>query len=169
MEKVPHRDRYGYFYMMRIWRKFRVYLYREYGRISYIWTVEPHKSGICHLNVLISRYISQKWISEVFSRLGGGKVVWIEQVHIRKVSAYISKYVTKMHEWPIPRRKRRFGCSRDILLFGLKNEASEWILVRFDIITYKLLLVRVASGLRAYYLHPKTGPPKIVRVVRLNG
>jgi hypothetical protein len=159
LEHVPHKERYSYFYMMHVWRKFRVYLYRKYGKISYVWTIEPQKSGICHLNVLINRYIDQSWISEVFSKLGGGKIVWIERADIRRVGAYISKYITKMYEWPIPRRKRRFGCSRDIKLFGLKNKVSEWVVVRFDILTYKVLCVKVVSGLRAYYIHPKNGPP----------
>jgi len=156
LENVPHKDRYGYFYMMYVWRKFRVYLYRKYGKISFIWTVEPHKSGVCHLNVLINRFIPQSWISKVFAKLGGGEVVWIEQVHIRKVGAYISKYITKMYEWPIPYRKRRFGHSEDIPLMGLRNKVSEWVLVRYDILIYKVLCVKVVSGLRAYFVHPKT-------------
>lgn len=65
-------------YIREIWRKFRVYLQRRYGKsISYITVLEFHQSGIPHLHVLVNRYIFQGWISKTWETLGGGRIVCI--------------------------------------------------------------------------------------------
>ena len=106
-----------YYYIMEIWRKFRVYLSRKFGKVSFIWVYELQKSGLPHLHILISKYIPQKWLSLVWNRLGGGKIVDIRWVDIHRVKSYIAKYFGKdLYNIIIPPRKRRYGSSRDILL-----------------------------------------------------
>jgi len=120
-------------YVKDVWRKFRVYLKREFGRtISFISVMELHKSGYPHLHVLVDQYIRQSWISEKWSRLGGGKVVWIEQVKdLRKIGWYLSKYLTKEMILEVPEGTRRYSCSRDIKLND--KEPSGWKLSSFNI------------------------------------
>jgi len=109
-----------YDHIMQVWRKFRVYLYRRFKNVSFIWVLELQKNGNPHLHILISQYIPQAWISEVWDKLGGGKVVDIRWVDIHRVKAYVSKYFTKsavLAEADIPRSKRRFSTSRDIRIW----------------------------------------------------
>lgn len=149
----------SYYYMMYVWRKFRVYLYRRYGRISYVWVVEPHKSGFCHIHILIDRFIPQRWISSVFSRLGGGKIVHIERVKkMRDVSSYVGKYMGKMHKKPIPRHKRRYSSSRDIHLME-KPDNDEWVLVRYCYDTLNAILKKKSTGEYPDLISSKVEPP----------
>ena len=63
-------------YIRKVWAKFRVYLQRRHGSsIKFITVMEEHKSGVPHLHILVDRFIPQKWISEAWSALGGGRIV----------------------------------------------------------------------------------------------
>jgi hypothetical protein len=67
--------------------------------------------------VLLDRFIPQKWISASWSKLGGGRVVWIERAKVSKVARYLSKYLTKELLLSAPKGTRRITCSRSIKLF----------------------------------------------------
>jgi hypothetical protein len=68
-------------YLMETWRKFRVYIQREYGDFSFVWVKEQGEENEdhWHLHVLVSRYMEQSWISEAWSAVGGGEVVDIRR------------------------------------------------------------------------------------------
>jgi hypothetical protein len=91
--------------------------------------VEPQKSGHAHLHILVDRFIKQKWISDNWSAVGGGKIVHIKQVDVHRVGRYISKYLTKeLLLSSYFSKYRRYSTSRDVKLFE-KTEKGVWKLV----------------------------------------
>jgi hypothetical protein len=118
-------------YLRDCFSKFRVYLGRKYDggtKVSYISIVELHKSGIAHLHVLIGVFVSQEWISESWQAVGGGRIVDIRLVDIHRVSAYLSKYVTKDLLLMVPAKKKRISTSRNIRLFPPKEKKRGWVI-----------------------------------------
>lgn len=113
-------------YLRECFAKFRVYLGRRYGkeRVHYISIVELHESGLAHLHVLVGMFIPQKWISENWQRVGGGRIVDIRLVDIHNVSKYLSKYVTKDLLLLVPAKKKRISTSRKIRLFDPKEKSG---------------------------------------------
>ena len=114
-------------YIRNVWRKFRVYLTRRFGRsVSYIAILELHQSGRPHLHILVNRYIPQSWISETWENLGGGRICHIERVtDIHRIGNYLAKYLTKTAILSVPPGARRYTTSRDIHLFE-KVIAKGW-------------------------------------------
>jgi hypothetical protein len=123
-------------YLMDTWRKFRVYIRREYGDFSHVWVKEQgEESGHWHLHVLVSRYLDQQWISDAWSSVGGGRVVDIRRVRrAEKVSHYLGKYLTKDALSAFPDGVRRYGSSEDIDLDvrGESDGGSDFALVMDD-------------------------------------
>jgi len=104
-------------YLMNTWRKFRVYIQREYGDFSFVWVKERGEENEehWHLHVLVSRYMEQGWISEAWSAVGGGEVVDIRRVsRCEKVAHYLGKYLTKNALSGFPDGVQRYGTSEDI-------------------------------------------------------
>ncbi len=117
-------------YARECWNKMRTYFKRKFGKaITYIVILEFQKSGYAHLHVLVDRFISQSWIQSKWQAVGGGKFVNIRQVDIHRVSAYLSKYLTKdlllSHQY---QKYRRYTTSRDIKLVK-KPEKGQWSLI----------------------------------------
>jgi hypothetical protein len=113
-------------YLRNCFSKFRVYLGRKFGetKTSYIAIVELTKRGLAHLHVLIGQYIPQEWISTSWQAVGGGRIVDIRFVDIHRVSAYMSKYVTKDLLLMVPAKKKRISTSRNIRLFDKKEKSG---------------------------------------------
>lgn len=104
-------------YLMNTWRKFRVYIEREYGDFSFVWVKERGEENgkHWHLHVLVSRYLDQSWISSAWSAIGGGEVVDIRRVsRAEKVGHYLGKYLTKNALSGFPDGVQRYGTSEDI-------------------------------------------------------
>ncbi len=145
------------------WNKFRTYLKREYGQsITFISVLEPQKSGHAHLHILVDRYIDQRWISNKWRAVGGGPMVDIRQVDIHRISAYLSKYLTK--ELLLSRyytKYRRYTTSRDIRLFD-KPPKGFWTLIRLPL---KLLL----EGVRGTLLEVKSDDSGVIEWFHLRG
>jgi hypothetical protein len=113
-------------YIRDCWAKFRTYLKRHCGAsVSFISVLEKHKSGYCHLHVLVDRYLSQEWIREAWMAVGGGKIVDIRFVDMHRVGAYLGKYLTKEVFLGI-KKARRVTSSRDISLFVKREKEGEW-------------------------------------------
>lgn len=82
------------------------------------------------MHVLIDRYIDHSWIKQVWTRVGGGEIVDIRRVDLHRVSAYLSKYLTKeLLLTKHTRSKRRYTTSRDIKLFAL-SPSGTWKIVK---------------------------------------
>jgi hypothetical protein len=113
-------------YLSDCFSKFRVYLQRKLGRsISFIAVVEAQQSGMAHLHCLISVYLDQRWISDAWQRVGGGRIVHIRFVDVDRINAYLAKYLTKELTLSSPPGKKRISTSRDIRLFE-KRTARGW-------------------------------------------
>jgi hypothetical protein len=121
-------------YLRTCFNKFREYLKRLYGVApSYICVVEFTQKGIPHLHILFDRYISQKWISATWDRLGGGRIVFIKQVTVNKIANYLSKYLTKELLLSAPKGTRRITTARSIKLFPKFDSGMVWELVKESI------------------------------------
>lgn len=115
-------------HLMESWRKFRVYIRREYGDFSFVWVKEQGEENEkhWHLHVLVSRYLDQDWISEAWSAVGGGEVVDIRRVErCEKVAHYLGKYLTKNALSEFPDGVQRYNSSEDIELDVRGGESSE--------------------------------------------
>ena len=114
--------------------KFREYLRRQYGvPPTYISVLEFTKAGVPHLHVLLDRYVPQEWISEVWSSLGGGRIVFIKRVTVQKVARYLSKYLTKELLLSAPKGSRRITCARAVKLFPKYDSGIAWALLKSSI------------------------------------
>ena len=124
-------------YLRECWRKMRVSLAREFGAsIKFVGVLEFHKSGAAHLHLLVGQYISQRWLSEAWASIGGGRIVDIRYVDVHRVSAYLSVYlagdkVSKTLEL-LPKRARIFTTARSIVLWGRKKKTG-WKLFALDV------------------------------------
>lgn len=104
-------------YIRECFNKFRTYLRRKFGvTVPYITVVELQKSGMAHLHVLINRFVEKAWLNEAWHAVGGG-YTWIKYVDVHRVSAYMSKYLTKDLLGAVPTKKKRISTSRGIRLF----------------------------------------------------
>ena len=117
-------------YARKCWNKMRMYLKRKFGEaISFIAILEFQKSGYAHLHILVDRYINHSWIQKNWQAVGGGKFVNIRQVDIHRVSAYLSKYLTKeLLLSPYYQKYRRYTTSRNIKLLS-KSGQGNWSLI----------------------------------------
>jgi hypothetical protein len=132
-KKIEH-PKFAVPHLRLCWNKFREYLRRKFNIVpSFVCVLEFTKAGVPHLHILFDRYIEQKWISDVWDRLGGGRIVFIKQVTIQKVSNYLSKYLTKELLLSAPKGTRRITCARSIKLFPKFNSGIAWELLRSSI------------------------------------
>lgn len=88
------------------WDKLRKRLVRSYGKVAYVQTVERHRKGGCHLNVVIGNAAIaceverdwRKWRREVLIPsavdCGFGPVAWVERCD--KASGRLAGYITKL-------------------------------------------------------------------------
>lgn len=88
------------------WDRLRKRLVRSYGKLDYVQTVERHKRGGCHLNVVVGNpglalaveSNWRKWRREVLIpsavACGFGPVAWVERCD--KASGRLAGYITKL-------------------------------------------------------------------------
>ncbi len=136
------------------WRKFRVYLQREFGdRVLFIAVIELTQAGRGHLHVLFARFIPQAWLSQSWNALGGGKVVDIRFVDVHRVTRYAAKYVAKSAVSDLPEGTRRFSTARAVKLFPPKAPEG-WVLVKMQLAH---IAARLAGSLVAQVDRPGVG------------
>lgn len=127
-EDRAHTDRY----IRELWREMRVLLARQFGKsIDFIAVLEFQANGRAHLHILVGVYIPQKWLSQAWQSIGGGRIVDIRYVDVHRVSAYLSAYLTGdkvQHTLELlPKRARIFSTSRSIKLWDKKKQAGWWL------------------------------------------
>ena len=123
-------------YINDVFADFRVYLRRKLKHTpSYIRILEYQKNGNAHLHILINCWLDQNWVSEVWSAIGGGRIVDIRYRNIRQISRYLSKYLTKQMIECAPPRARRVTTSRDIKLLAKEphGDYCGWLITRVPI------------------------------------
>lgn len=137
---VPH--------LRKCFNKFREYLKRKYGTApAYICVLEFTQAGVPHLHILFDRYIDQRWISNTWDSLGGGRIVFIKVVTVQNVARYLSKYLTKELLLSAPKGARRITTARSIKLFPKFASGITWELLKESI--WKLLEARRDLGRQA--------------------
>jgi diadenosine tetraphosphate (Ap4A) HIT family hydrolase len=127
-ESVRNDDEALTEHLMNSWRKFRVYVQREYGDFSFVWVKEQgdENDEHWHLHILVSRYLDQNWISRAWDAVGGGQVVDIRRVErCEKIGHYLGKYLTKNALSEFPDNVQRYGTSEDIELDVRGGEGGE--------------------------------------------
>jgi hypothetical protein len=113
-------------YLRKCFNKFRVYLHRKFGQaVSFIAIVEEQKNGRAHMHCLVGIFIDQRWISDTWQAVGGGRIVDIRLIDVHRIHAYVAKYLTKEFLLSVPAGKKRISTSRDIRLFQ-KHSAKGW-------------------------------------------
>jgi hypothetical protein len=110
----------------------RVLLERKFGRsLDFIAVVEFQGSGMAHFHILFGIFIPQAWLSEAWQSVGGGKIVDIRFVEVRRVSAYVTTYLTGEkidHTLSLlPPRARIFTTSRSLKLSPPKKNSGWWL------------------------------------------
>lgn len=85
--------------MTKAWRAARRSIEAEYGgkKGEYLTVVEATQRGWPHLHVLTTRrWIDQRWLSQLWDRLTGARIVHIERVkHESRAANYVAKYLGK--------------------------------------------------------------------------
>jgi hypothetical protein len=106
-------------YLSSIWNKWRTATMRKFGNFSYIRMTEYHSDSIHpHIHCLVSSWLPIEYVRRTWDSYGGGEQVDVEYVEdIRRVSAYVAKYISKSAETPAaywPKNTRHITTSRDI-------------------------------------------------------
>jgi len=119
-------------YLRNCWRKMRVSLGRKFGEsVDYVGVLEFTKAGTAHLHLLLGQFIEQKWLSDAWYAVGGGRIVDIRLVDVHRVTAYLSVYLTgdKVKHTPklLAVRARIFTTSRSIRLWPKKEKRGWWL------------------------------------------
>jgi len=155
-------------YIRQCFNKFRTYLRRLLGSaVTYIAVLELQKSGMAHLHVLLGRYIPKAQIDHAWAAVGGG-FTWIKQVDVHRVSAYMSKYLTKDLFVDVPSKKKRISTSRGIRLFQ-NRERLGWSM-DFRSLAYHLRKLVWAKGkIVSDLVHDETGLKSFNVVAMPNG
>ncbi len=131
------------------WNKLRTYLKRKFGKsVSFITILEFHKSGYAHMHILVDKYIEQKWLSETWQALGGGKIVDIKYVDIHRIAHYLSKYLTKQTFLKNYGKNRRYTTSRNMSLF--KKKVAETVWQSWRVLKERIDLLLRLAGLDSY-------------------
>jgi len=106
-------------HVQEAWARFRRELLRKFPKgVEFVRVLEPcPTTGRLHIHVLYDRFIPQRWLSGVWAFCGGGPVVDIRYKDEQRVTAYISKYLTKAVRFRFPRGRRRWTSSRGIRLW----------------------------------------------------
>jgi hypothetical protein len=122
-------------YINEVFADFRVYLRRKLGYApAYIRILEYQKNGNAHLHILLGCYLEQAWMSEVWSAVGGGRIVDIKRVDMHRISHYLSKYFTKDMLLCAPKRARHVTTSKGIRLFEKQPVKFTWQMIRIPIL-----------------------------------
>jgi hypothetical protein len=140
-KRISRRDRVRTDrYLRDCWRKMRVSLGRKFGEsVDYVGILEFQKNGTAHLHLLLGRFIEQKWLSDAWHAVGGGRIVDIRLVDVHRVTAYLSVYLAgdkvKHTLKLLAVRARIFTTSRSIRLWP-KREKRGWCLRRVNLETF---------------------------------
>ena len=142
-------------YINEVFAEFRVYLIRRLGFApAYIRILEYQKNGNAHLHILLGCYLPQEWVSEVWSAIGGGKIVHIQRVEMHRVSRYLSKYLAKEMIMSAPKGARRVTTSRSIRLLEKQPSDFAWRVIRVPILrlldVYRAHVTRIVPDADGY-------------------
>ena len=135
-------------YIKEVFVDFRVYLRRWLGFApAYVRVLEYQKNGNAHLHLLLNCNLPQNWVSETWSKLGGGRIVDIRRVDMHRISHYLSKYLTKQMLMCAPKRARRVTTSKGIKLLEKQPSDYEWRMLRIPILRLLDVYKPIVTGI----------------------
>lgn len=132
-------------------------------KLHYMAFNEETEAGEPHLHILLrTRYIPQKWISQIMDILMSSPVVWIERIRgAGKCIAYVAKYVTKS---PAQFGKhKRYWVSRNYEI--VKKEYKDTVIM--DKRNSRIKMQRFEEFIRETVLSGKIPIPLTTNIVRL--
>ncbi len=141
------------------WNRLRGMLVREYGKMSYLRILEPHKGEpFPHSHILVDKAVTNEKLKEFCLRAGFGWSCDAKPMTTKSASTYVTKYMTK--DWPkngANELRKLTNCrivqaSRD--LGAIFKKVSDWEMVGVEAKRSKV--VEDAKNL-AYKLQRKTG------------
>lgn len=129
------------------WNKFRTVIKRKYGEFEFINVLEKHKQNDRpHIHGVTSLWIPQKDLSNRWSAVGGGDIVWIEGVKDDDIADYFGKdlklagYFGKdnMTQACVRQRRRTIFASRGVTSWEkvqkeLTKSTDDWRLVKEEV------------------------------------
>ena len=151
-EKEKGTAEQAYQTMWRRWQSLRQWLEREYGKFGYVGTIEQHRTGWPHFNLVLVNHrfakaireqtkgksgVAPSWLKAAAVRAGFGYRAWAQAPRdVRELSGYIVKLahresltgeVTKLTQLPLraPAGTRRLRSSRCFLAPTYKS-SGEW-------------------------------------------
>lgn len=111
------RSKYSYIDSFEIisyeWKKLKQMIERKYGFISYIVFPRAQKSGYAHLHILLDSFVDWNFLEEKRKGLNLG---YLSIQKNRSVADYLHRDFFKDHEYYIPKGKKHYYCSRNIMM-----------------------------------------------------
>ena len=130
--RVPRRQSADYIWAS--WRRLRdVWRHRGWS-VSAIAVLEYTQRGTAHLHVLVSHYLDQRRLSADWkAATRGSYIVHVQQVDEQRVSAYVTKYLSKALDTGSehPKGRRRYSSSRDVCLSLRRRPTGDWTVVEY--------------------------------------
>jgi hypothetical protein len=120
--------------VVRAWAKFRAEMAREGRPLTFIWVLEPQKSGHAHIHVLWNRWVAHSEVSRRWAvATGGSYVVHYEHVRNDNAAHYLAKYLSKLSAGVIEvpglgemSKRHRFGKSQNITFSPFRHKSEGW-------------------------------------------
>jgi hypothetical protein len=122
---LPEQKDYSDKFIKKILNKFFLYAYRKTGLRSYVWKAEPQRRGVIHFHVTSDCFIWKTTLQNIwngclrsYGLLGSHENPPSTQVkatkHIKLLTAYLIKYMTKSDNNRRTIQGRLWGCSRNL-------------------------------------------------------
>jgi hypothetical protein len=120
--------------LQEAWGKLHDRMTRTFGRVEYVWVVEPTRAGYAHMHLLVNRYIPQAWMSVNWLKVtGDSRIVHVERLTGRRAAAYLAKYVSKEATRRLAsaglKRRRLFGRSKGVKFDSFMPGGKGWTVV----------------------------------------
>ena len=78
------------------WNRLRTNLVNQYGKFSFVWTVEQTKKGYAHLHLLMSLDVDPSKLSRKWQKASGGSwITKVEPVESERAGTYLAKYCSQ--------------------------------------------------------------------------
>jgi len=133
----------------RLYNKMKYHCRKHHMDVHYIRVYEPHKDGRIHAHMLLGyspqipyrldefEFLYERWFKDNARSSGMGyeaNLQLLQENNAGYVSAYISKYMTKM-EKALPKGTRRIQSSQNLITTMNDNEPSPYIWSAMDSVT----------------------------------
>lgn len=111
------RDLYSYedsyVFLMYSWKRLRQMITRKYGYFDYVCFPRAQKNGYAHLHILVSKFISWRFLEDKRKKIGLG---YVSINRNKSVVDYLHMDFFKDHEYYIPLGRKHYACSRNIIM-----------------------------------------------------